>query len=152
AKVLRNVRPLSFDDMTRGQFRGYRDEPGVGKDSYMATYAALRLHVDSWRWDGVPFFVRAGKCLARTVSEVIVELKNPPPVVFAQPPPRVGNHVRFRLAPEVAIAVGARAKRPGERMVGENVELSVTQEPAQGQDGRMDAYERLLGDAMAGDA
>jgi glucose-6-phosphate 1-dehydrogenase len=152
AKVLRNIRPLAFDDMIRGQFIGYTDEPGVAKDSYMATYAALRLHVDSWRWEGVPFFVRAGKCLARTVTEVIVELKNPPQVVFAEPPPRNGNYVRFRLAPEVSIAVGARAKQPGEQMVGTDVELAVTEEPAQGRDGRMDAYERLLGDAMVGDA
>jgi glucose-6-phosphate 1-dehydrogenase len=152
AKVLRNVRPLSVDNMVRGQFRGYRDEPGVAKDSYMATYAALRLWVDSWRWEGVPFFVRAGKSLKMTCTEVMIELKNPPPVVFSEPPPSVGNHVRFRLSPQVVIAIGARAKRPGEGMKGEPVELSVVEEPEQGQDGRMDAYERLLGDAMAGDA
>jgi glucose-6-phosphate 1-dehydrogenase len=152
AKVLRNIRPLSCDDMTRGQFRGYTDEPGVAKDSYMATYAALRLHVDSWRWEGVPFFVRAGKCLARTVTEVIVELNTPPPVVFPEPAPKMGNTVRFRLSPDVAIIISARAKQPGEKMTGRDVELSVSQEPAQGEHGRMDAYERLLGDAMAGDA
>src|SRR5262245_62368509 len=82
AKVLRTVRPLSVNEMVRGQFRGYRDEPGVSPDSYMATYAALRLYVDSWRWQGVPFYVRAGKCLAVTSTEVMVEFKNPPPVVF----------------------------------------------------------------------
>jgi glucose-6-phosphate 1-dehydrogenase len=152
AKVLRNVRPLSVDNMVRGQFRGYRDEPGVAKDSYMATYAALRLWVDSWRWEGVPFFVRAGKSLSMTCTEVMIELKKPPPVVFSEPAPSVGNHVRFRLSPQVVIAIGARAKRPGEGMKGEPVELSVVEEPEQGQDGRMDAYERLLGDAMAGDA
>jgi glucose-6-phosphate 1-dehydrogenase len=152
AKVLRNVRPLSVDNMVRGQFRGYRDEPGVAKDSYMATYAALRLWVDSWRWEGVPFFVRAGKSLSMTCTEVMIELKNPPPVVFSEPAPSVGNHVRFRLSPQVVIAIGARAKRPGEGMKGDPVELSVVEEPEQGQDGRMDAYERLLGDAMAGDA
>jgi glucose-6-phosphate 1-dehydrogenase len=152
AKVLRNIRPLQFADMIRGQFRGYRDEPGVSPDSYMATYAALHLHVDSWRWEGVPFFVRAGKCLARTVTEVVVELKNPPPVVFAEPPPAMGNCVRFRLSPDVVIAVSARAKQPGEKMVGRPVELRVTEQPAQGEEGRMDAYERLLGDAMSGDA
>src|SRR6185503_17964051 len=79
AKVLRNVRPLSVDHMVRGQFKGYRDEPGVSATSYMATYAALRLYVDSWRWHGVPFYVRAGKSLKMTVTEVSVELKNPPP-------------------------------------------------------------------------
>jgi glucose-6-phosphate 1-dehydrogenase len=149
AKVLRNVRPLSVDHMVRGQFRGYRDEPGVAKDSYMGTYAALRLYVDSWRWDGVPFFVRAGKCLKTTCTEVMVELKNPPQVVFNEPPPPMGNYVRFRLSPEMAIAIGARAKKPGEGMVGAPTELSVVRR-ASGED--MDAYERLLGDAMAGDA
>jgi glucose-6-phosphate 1-dehydrogenase len=152
AKVLRNVRPLSVDNMVRGQFRGYRDEPGVDKDSYMATYAALRLWVDSWRWEGVPFFVRAGKCLKKTCTEVMVELRNPPPVVFSEPSPPTGNYIRFRLTPQVVIAIGARAKRPGEGMKGEPVELSVVEEPEQGQDGRMEAYERLIGDAMAGDA
>jgi len=152
AKVLRNVRALSVDNMVRGQFRGYRDEPGVAKDSYMATYAALRLWVDSWRWEGVPFFVRAGKCLKTTCTEVMVELKCAPPVVFGEAKPSIGNTIRFRLSPHVVIAIGARAKSPGEGMRGEPVELSVVEEPEQGQDGRMDAYERLLGDAMAGDA
>jgi glucose-6-phosphate 1-dehydrogenase len=152
AKVLRNVRPLSENEMVRGQFRGYCDEPGVSPNSYMGTYAALRLHVDSWRWEGVPFIVRAGKCLATTCTEVIVELKGAPPVVFNEPKPTMGNYVRFRLSPEVTIAVGARAKRPGEGMMGEPVELSVVQRPAQGSQNRMDAYERLLGDAMMGDA
>ncbi len=152
AKVLRNVRPLDVSQMVRGQFRGYTDEPGVPPDSFMATYAALRLSVDSWRWQGVPFFVRAGKCLAKTVTEVAIELKLPPQVVFPEPPPTVGNTVRFRLSPEVSITVDARAKKPGEQMTGRPVSLTVTEQPAQGTDGRMDAYERLLGDAMAGDA
>ncbi len=152
AKVLRTIRPMSPENMVRGQFRGYRDEPGVAKDSYMATYAALRLHVDSWRWDGVPFFVRAGKSLAMTCTEVMVELKNPPQVVFKEPVPRMGNYLRFRLSPRVMIALGARAKTPGEAMIGEPTELSVAEEPEQGAGGRMEAYERLLGDAMLGDA
>jgi glucose-6-phosphate 1-dehydrogenase len=149
AKVLRTVRPLSFDDMVRGQYRGYRDEPGVSPESFMGTYAALRLAVDSWRWEGVPFFVRAGKCLAKSVVEVTIELKNPPQVVFDEPTPSVGNIVRFRLQPQVAISISARAKRPGARMIGQPVELSVVEQP---DSGRMDAYERLLGDAMAGDS
>jgi glucose-6-phosphate 1-dehydrogenase len=152
AKVLRTVRAMSTENMVRGQFRGYRDEPGVDKESYMATYAALRLHVDSWRWEGVPFYVRAGKCLAKTTTEVFIEFKNPPQVVFAEPVPPVGNYVRFRLSPEVVIAIGARAKVPGERMTGHPLELSVVDQPQQGADGRMGDYERLLGDAMAGDA
>jgi glucose-6-phosphate 1-dehydrogenase len=154
AKVLRTVRPLRMEDMTRGQFQGYTDEPDVAKDSYMATYAAMRLHVDSWRWAGVPFYVRAGKSLAKTVTEVVVELRNPPQVVFHEAAPAVGNYVRLRLGPQVVIAMGARAKRPGERMIGDPVELCVTEQPAHGGpgDAPMDAYERLLGDAMAGDA
>jgi glucose-6-phosphate 1-dehydrogenase len=118
----------------------------------MATYAALRLHVDSWRWEGVPFFVRAGKALARTCTEVMVELKNPPQVVFKEAPPSMGNYFRFRLSPDVMIALGARAKCPGEAMVGAPTELCLAEEGAQGTAGRMDAYERLLGDAMNGDA
>lgn len=152
AKVLGKVRPLSGEHMVRGQFRGFRDEPGVAKDSQMATYAALRLFVDSWRWEGVPFYVRAGKCLKTTATEVTVELRKAPQVVFTEPTPCQGNYVSFRLSPNVAITIGARAKRPGEGMTGQPVELSVVEQPAQGDDGRMDAYERLLGDAMAGDA
>ena len=152
AKVLRTVRPMEVQYMVRGQFRGYRDEPGVAKDSSMATYAALRLHVDSWRWDGVPFYVRAGKSLAKTVTEVTVELKNPPQVVFSETAPSCGNYVRLRLSPAVVIAIGARAKRPGEGMAGEPVELVVAEGAEQGKSGRMEAYERLLGDAIAGDA
>ena len=152
AKVLRTVRPMSVDNMMRGQFRGYRDEPGVSKQSFMATFAALRLFVDSWRWEGVPFYVRAGKALKMTTTEVFVELKNPPQVVFTEPAPSLGNYVRFRLSPQVAIAVGARAKRPGEGMAGRPVELCVVEQSQQGEDGRMGDYERLLGDAIAGDA
>jgi len=149
AKVLRTIRPMNAQNITRGQFRGYRDEPGVAKDSPVATYAALRLDVDSWRWAGVPFYVRAGKCLKTTTTEVFVELKVPPQVVFAEARPSVGNYVRFRLNPQVAIAVGARAKRPGETMAGRDVELSVVEQPAET---RLGDYERLLGDAIAGDA
>ncbi len=148
AKVLRTVRPLAFTDIVRGQYRGYRDEPGVASDSFMGTYAALHLRVDSWRWEGVPFYVRAGKALAKSVVEVTVELKNPPQVVFEEPTPSIGNLVRFRLSPQVAISISARAKRPGGKMVGQPVELSVVAQP---DTGRLDAYERLLGDAMAGD-
>jgi glucose-6-phosphate 1-dehydrogenase len=152
AKVLRTVRPMEVQYMVRGQFKGYRDEPGVAKDSYMATYAALQLHVDSWRWDGVPFYVRAGKSLAKTVTEVMIELKKPPQVVFHEAAALRGNYVRLRLSPVVEIAVGARTKQAGEGMKGEPVELIVSERPEQGHEGRMDAYERLLGDAITGDA
>lgn len=152
AKVLRNVRPMSPEHIVQGQFRGYRDEPGVALDSRVPTYAVLQLAVDSWRWEGVPFYVRAGKSLAANCTEVTVELKNPPQVVFNEPAPPLGNTVRFRLSPEVTVAIGARVKRLGEAMVGERVELAMASEPAQGAGGRMDAYERLLGDAMMGEA
>ena len=154
AKVLRNVRPMSVDNMVRGQFLGYRDEPGVSRSSPMPTYAALRLYVDSWRWEGVPFFVRAGKSLKTTVTEVVVELKNPPQVVFNEATPSMGNYVRFRLSPQVVIAVGARAKRAGEGMAGHPVELSVVDEDQHAPDvpAKLGDYERLLGDAMSGDA
>ncbi len=148
AKVLRTIRPMDAGRIIRGQFRGYLDEPGVAKDSPVATYAALRLNVDSWRWSGVPFYVRTGKNLKMTVTEVFVEFKNPPAVVFAEAAPAVGNYVRFRLGPQVAIALGARAKRPGEGMIGRPVELSVVDQPAAAAVGD---YERLLGDALAGD-
>jgi glucose-6-phosphate 1-dehydrogenase len=149
AKVLRTIRPMSAENVTRGQFRGYRDEPGVAKDSQVPTYAALRLHVDSWRWAGVPFYVRAGKHLSVTTTEVFIEFKLPPQVVFAEAVPSTGNYVRFRLNPQVAIAIGARAKRPGEGMGGRPVELSVVEHPLEG---RLGDYERLLGDAVAGDS
>ena len=149
AKVLRTIRPMDAQNIIRGQFLGYRDEPGVAKDSPVSTYAALRLNVDSWRWSGVPFYVRAGKNLKATVTEVFVELKHPPPVVFSEATPVVGNYVRFRLGPQVAIALGARVKRTGEGMTGRPVELSIVEQPA---DAIRGDYERLLGDAIAGDA
>jgi glucose-6-phosphate 1-dehydrogenase len=149
AKVLRTVRPMDPGDLVLGQFRGYRSEAGVAADSQVPTYAALRLNVDSWRWQGVPFFVRAGKSLARTVTEVTVELKPAPSVVFPQVTQPHGNYVRFRLGPQVAIGVGALIKTPGEKLEGKPVELSVVRQDT-GDD--MDAYERLLGDAMNGDA
>jgi glucose-6-phosphate 1-dehydrogenase len=149
AKILRTVRPLDATRIIRGQFRGYRDEPGVAKDSPVSTYAALRLEVDSWRWAGVPFYVRAGKKLMTTATEVFVELKQPPQVVFNEHAAPVGNYVRFRLGPQVAIALGARVKQPGEGMSGRPVELSLVEHPL---DARLLAYERLLGDAITGDA
>jgi glucose-6-phosphate 1-dehydrogenase len=151
AKVLRTVRPLSPREIVLGQYKGYRQEAGVSPESKVPTYAALHLFVDSWRWQGVPFFVRAGKSLETTRTEVIVELRQPPSVVFKEAAPAHGNYVRFRLSPDVIIAIGARAKHPGESMQGDHVELSVVERPEQGKSGRMEAYERLLGDAMDGD-
>ncbi|MFN8178405.1 MAG: glucose-6-phosphate dehydrogenase [bacterium] len=145
-KVFRQVRPLAPSDLVRGQFRGYRSEPGVAPDSAVETFAAMRLQVDSWRWDGVPFFIRAGKCLPVTATEVIVELKRPPLTGLA---PGKGNYLRLRLTPELSISLGARVKKPGEAMMSEPTELSLVHHSS---DDEMTAYERLLGDAMAGDA
>ncbi|MCA9529457.1 MAG: glucose-6-phosphate dehydrogenase [Myxococcales bacterium] len=145
-KVFRQVKPLSAPDLVRGQFRGYRDEPGVAADSNVETYAALRLEVDSWRWTGVPFFIRAGKCLPVTATEVRVELKRPPVSKFAAGDE---NYLRLRLTPELNIALGASIKKPGEAMVGELNELSLVHHETGDEIG---AYERLLGDAMEGDA
>lgn len=147
-KVFNAIRPLSRSHLVRGQFRGYRDEPGVAADSKVETFAALRLHVDSWRWQGVPFFVRAGKCLPVTATEVVVDLHYPPQVVFEADKPSRPNYFRFRLGPNVVIALGTRAKAPGEAMAGEEVELNVLHQRGD----EMDAYERLIGDAMRGDA
>jgi glucose-6-phosphate 1-dehydrogenase len=132
----------------RGQFCGYRTEEGVAPNSQVETFAALRLHVDTWRWAGVPFYIRAGKCLPVTATEVLVELTRPPRAVFGEGRPRGANTVHFRLSPDVFIALGARAKKPGEAMVGEEVEL-VAQHHAGDE---MAPYERLLGDALRGDA
>jgi glucose-6-phosphate 1-dehydrogenase len=145
-KVFRMIRPLSPADLVRGQFRGYRREKGVASDSVVETFAAVRLHIDSWRWDGVPFFIRAGKCLATTTTEVLVTLRRPPLSKLCS---NETNYFRFRLSPDVTIAVGVRVKRSGEEMETEPTELSVVHHPDAEE---MDAYERLLGDAMEGDA
>jgi glucose-6-phosphate 1-dehydrogenase len=145
-KVFRAIRPLHPDDLVRGQFRGYRAEEGVAPDSTVETYAAVRLHVDSWRWDGVPFFIRAGKCLPLSTTEVLVTLKRPP---LRRLGPEETNYLRFRLSPDVTIALGARIKKSGDQMVSEPTELKVVHH-ADGDE--MEAYERLIGDAMAGDS
>ena len=151
AKVLRTVRQLSASDVVVGQFRGYRNERTVATDSQVPTFVAMRLFVDSWRWEGVPFYVRAGKCLHTTSTEIVVNLKEAPPVVFRETS-HGDNYVRFTLAPNVAIDIGASAKRPGEGMTGDPVTLSVVATAAQGHGTRLGPYERLLGDAMTGDA
>jgi glucose-6-phosphate 1-dehydrogenase len=144
-KVFREIKPLDPDHLVRGQFRGYGDEPGVKSGSTVETFAALRLDIDSWRWDGVPFFIRAGKCLPVTTTEVMVKFKRPPVTKLS---PDEGNFFRFELSPEVRIAVGLRIKKPGEAMVSEPSELSMVHVPGSEE---MGPYERLLGDAMVGD-
>jgi glucose-6-phosphate 1-dehydrogenase len=146
-KLLKGVRPAVPAELVRGQFKGYRAEPGVAKDSNVETYAALVLHIDSWRWSGVPFYLRAGKRLPVTATEVVVELKPPPANVFGDLAPEQPNHLRFRLGPDVAIALGAHIKKPGPVMTGRDVELYVAQQ--QGED--MDAYEVLISAALIGD-
>ncbi len=146
-KVLDSIRPLASLDVVRGQYRGYREVAGVAPDSTVETFAALRLYVDTWRWSGVPFYIRTGKCLPVSATEVLVEMRRPPQSVFGEVQPRDTDYLRFRLSPDMSISLGARAKKPGEAMVGEAVELyashqSGTEEPP---------YQRLIGDAMRGD-
>ena len=146
-KVLKAIAPLSENNIVRGQFRGYRSEKGVAPDSNVETFAALRFEINSWRWQGVPFYIRAGKCLPVTCTELLIRLRRPPrilPTHDVKP-----NHFRFRISPDVTIAHSMMVKSPDEEMSGEPVELIAL-------DGahlnEMDAYERVLRDAMAGDA
>jgi glucose-6-phosphate 1-dehydrogenase len=148
ADVLQAMRPLKAADVVRGQYSGYRREPGVAKDSDVETFCALRLFIDSWRWAGVPWYLRSGKFLAETAAEVIVELKPPPQRLFADSVPARGpaNYFRFRLSPSSAVALAARVKIPGKEFVGEQRELFLLDErPAE-----QAAYARLLGDALIG--
>jgi glucose-6-phosphate 1-dehydrogenase len=147
ARLLKSISPLSAKRIVRGQFRGYHDEEGVAPDSTVETFAAVRLHVDSWRWSGVPFLIRAGKRLPTTATEILVELRRPPQIVFDEPRPGEPNSIRFALSPDVAIAMRARAKVPGEKLKGEDVELLARHHHPD----EMPPYERLLGDAMRGD-
>jgi glucose-6-phosphate 1-dehydrogenase len=146
-RIFNAMRPLVAADVVRGQFRGYRDEEGVAPDSQVETFAALRLHIDTWRWAGVPFYIRAGKQMPVTTTEVTVGLKEPPQAVFDDGASGRPNYFRFRISPDVLISVGTRVKRPGEAMIGEAAELIAHQQSC----GDMKPYERLLGDAMRGD-
>jgi glucose-6-phosphate 1-dehydrogenase len=147
-RLLKAIAPLDAEHVVRGQFRGYRDEPGVTHDSNVETFAAVELSIDSWRWAGVPFFVRAGKCLPVDAIEVRVQLKRCPRDVYRESAPTT-QHFRFRIGPDVtALALGMRVKRPGEAMKGHDVELLASEDQARD----MLPYERLLGDAMRGDA
>jgi glucose-6-phosphate 1-dehydrogenase len=146
-RLVQAIRPLDRSSVVRGQFRGYREEPGVAADSGVETYVAARLAIDTWRWAGVPFYIRAGKCLPITATEVVVDLKCPPLAIFDEISPATSNYFRFRLSPEVVISAGARVKRPGEEMRGEPVELIARHEPRS----KKLPYERLLRDAIRGD-
>jgi glucose-6-phosphate 1-dehydrogenase len=148
-KVFCAMRPLQPDDLVRGQYSGYREEPGVAKRSDVETFCALRLFIDSWRWEGVPWYLRSGKCLAETVAEVLVELQPPPQRLFADSAPANGraNYLRFRISPRSAIALAARVKRTGKEFTGEQRELYLLDEQPE----EHAPYERLLGDAIAGE-
>jgi glucose-6-phosphate 1-dehydrogenase len=146
-RVLRGVRSLTPDDVVRGQFAGYREEPGVATDSNVETFAALRLHIDSWRWADVPFLIRTGKRLQTTCTEVLVRLRRPPQSLFAGEHAAAPNSLRLRLGPDVLIAVRARTKALGEGMRGEDVELIARKVPGD----EILPYERLLEAAMDGD-
>jgi glucose-6-phosphate 1-dehydrogenase len=149
AKVFQAMRPLNPDDLVRGQYAGYRAEPDVAKDSDVETFCALRLFIDSWRWSGVPWYLRSGKCLPNTAHEILVELKPPPQDLFADSTSSTGqgNYLRFRLSPGSAIALAARVKQAGKEFVGDQRELYLIE----GQPGEQSPYERLLSDAMVGD-
>jgi glucose-6-phosphate 1-dehydrogenase len=142
------MRPLKPADVVRGQYAGYREEQDVARNSDVETFCAVRLFIDSWRWEGVPFYLRSGKYLPDTVTEVLVELKPPPQRLFEDSAPKNGlaNYLRFRLSPSAAIALATRVKIPGKEYIGEQRELYLCEELA----GQEAPYERLLGDAMAG--
>jgi glucose-6-phosphate 1-dehydrogenase len=144
-KIFRAIKPLKPENVVRGQFDGYQKEAGVKPGSTVETFAAVRLEVDSWRWAGVPFFIRAGKCLPLTATEVMVDLKRPP---LSRLSPKESNYFRFRLGPKISISVGARAKKPGAEMVSIPTELTAVETDTAD---ALDAYERLLTDAMEGD-
>jgi glucose-6-phosphate 1-dehydrogenase len=146
-KVLKAIKPLRSEQVVRGQFAGYQNEPGVTPGSSVETYVALHFEINNWRWKGVPFYIRAGKSLAVTVTEVNVKLRQPP-AIFSDTPP-LPNHVRFRVTPDLVIAIGGLVKTPEEELKGDSVELVAT-----ARSGAQEAlaYEELLGDAMHGKA
>jgi glucose-6-phosphate 1-dehydrogenase len=146
-KVLKAIAPLTENNVIRGQFRGYRSEKGVAPDSKTETFAALRFEINSWRWQGVPIYIRAGKELPVTCTELLIRLRRPPHLFPSTP--SVPNHFRFRISPDVTIALGMMVKSPCDEMRGESIEMLARQDP---QSEEMDAYERVLHDAMAGDA
>jgi glucose-6-phosphate 1-dehydrogenase len=146
-KVLKAIPSLVCKNLVRGQFRGYRNEKGVAPDSQVETFAALELEVDSWRWKGVPFYIRAGKCLPVTCAEIVVRFRQPPTMYSDFN--LNANYFRFRISPDVILAFGMNVIAPGEDLVSQTDEMIVSRHPRADE---MDAYERVLGDAMAGDA
>jgi glucose-6-phosphate 1-dehydrogenase len=149
AKVFKAMQPVKPDDMVRGQYAGYRQEQDVARNSDVETFCAVRLFIDSWRWDGVPWYLRSGKFLPDTATEILVELKPPPQKLFADAvdPATRSNYLRFKVSPSSAVALAARVKLAGQEFIGEQRELYLSEEQA----GEETPYERLLGDAMNGD-
>jgi len=145
--VFRAMLPLSPSDIVRGQYQGYCQEDGVAADSQVETFVAVRLQIENWRWSGVPFYIRAGKQLPTTCTEILVALKCPPQSVFGEPAMRQSNYIRFHVSPNVFISIGARTKHPGEAMIGEQVELVVQHQETED----IPPYQRLIGDALRGD-
>jgi glucose-6-phosphate 1-dehydrogenase len=147
AKVLKSIPPIEAKHLVRGQFTGYRKEPGVAPDSQTETFAALQLEIDSWRWQGVPFVIRAGKSLPVTCTEVLVRLRRAPKVYPNCP--GLPNHMRFRISPVTELAMGVTVMDDEDREIGQQTELVLSRRAGAAE---MDAYERVLGDAMVGDA
>jgi glucose-6-phosphate 1-dehydrogenase len=148
AELLKAMRPLSANDVVRGQYNGYRSVPGVAPGSPVETFVAIKLEIDSWRWAGVPIFVRAGKMLPFTCTEALIEFKRPPRETFGEIVPTTSAHMRIRVNPDLTIGLGVRVKTPGERMVGRDVELEMHRTPIDD----MPPYQRLLGDASRGNS
>lgn len=144
-KVLKSAATLGANDVVRGQFHGYRREPGVASDSLVETFAAVRLSLDNWRWQGVPVFIRAGKALATTCTEIVARLKRPPPILHGAASP---NYLRFRISPAMEIAMGLNVMNPEETGAGDSVELLASRHAGANE---RDAYEHVLSDALAGD-
>jgi len=146
ASLLKAIRPLTPESVVRGQYNGYRSVPGVAAGSTVETFVAVKLMIDTWRWAGVPIYIRAGKVLPVTATEVVVEFRRPPRETFGEIVPTTSSHMRIRVSPDISIALGVRVKLPGERMVGNDVELMVQRQAAADEP----PYQRLLGDAMRG--
>jgi glucose-6-phosphate 1-dehydrogenase len=146
AGLLKAIRPLSAESVVRGQYNGYRSVPGVAAGSTVETYVAVKLYIDTWRWAGVPIYIRAGKELPVTATEIIVEFRRPPRETFGEIVPIRSSHMRLRVSPDISIALGVRVKLPGDRMVGNDVELILQRQAAADEP----PYQRLLGDAMRG--
>ena len=146
--MLKAIAPIGEESIVRGQFRGYQGESGVAGGSRTETFAALKLEVNSWRWQGVPFYIRAGKQLPISCTEILVRLRRPPEIYHAQAAMEQ-NHIRLRISPDVAIAIGMMVLTPGKEIVGRPIEMVANHHPEANE---MDAYERVLGEAIAGDS